>query len=88
MSAGPGETDSDPDDIWYLGQLFTNIVPLLILASMAVSLVVFAPWGRDLIYSSLPHFFTLFPLFVLAFITYVARAKLIDEDREVSIRLR
>lgn len=89
MSSGPEEREpsSDPDDIWHLGQLFTNVVPLLILASMAVSILVLAPWGRDLVYSSLSHFFTLFPLFVLAVITFVARTKLIDDEREVSLRL-
>lgn len=79
---------SDSNDVWHLGQLFSNIVPMLILLSMALTMFVLAPWGRDLLYSTLTHFFTLFPLVVLAVITYVARAKLIDEDREVSIRLR
>lgn len=89
MSSEPEEreTSSEPDDVWHLGQLFTNVVPLLIMASMAASMLVLAPWGRDIIYSSLSHFFALFPLFVLAFVTYVARTKLVDEDGEVSIRL-
>lgn len=74
---------SESFDTWELGQLWTNVMPLLILATMAASLLVLSPWGIDLPYSPLSHFFTLFPLVVLATITYITKRKLDDEEAEV-----
>lgn len=72
---------SDSIDAWELGQLLTNVMSMVILAVLAVSLVVLSPWGIDPLYSTLSHFFTLWPLLLLAIITYIAREKLAEEEK-------
>lgn len=70
-------------DTWELAQLWSIVVPLLILASMSVTLLVLSPWGISLPASALAHFFTIWPLLLLALITYIARVKLGEEETEV-----
>lgn len=72
---------SDSIDAWELGQLLTNVMSMVILAVLAVSLVVLSPWGIDPLYSTLSHFFTFWPLLLLAIITYIAREKLAEEEK-------
>lgn len=66
-----------------LSQLLVNVVAILILASMSMSLLAFAPWEIDPLFSPLSHFLTLWPLLLLAIITYIAKVKLTDEEQEV-----
>lgn len=63
--------------------VWPNVVSMLILASMTVSLLALAPWGYDILYSGTTHFLILWPLLLLALLSFVAWAKLGDEDREV-----
>lgn len=70
-------------DTWKLAQLWPVVMSLLILASMSASLLVLSPWEFDLITTGLTHFLTMWPLFLLAVITYVTRVKLGDEELEV-----
>lgn len=74
---------SDSLDIWELGQVLTNVAPLVILATLSVSLLALSPWGIDPLYSTLTHFFTFWPLLLLATLTYITYVKLMEEEREV-----
>lgn len=74
---------SESSERWELGQLAMNVMPLLILATLSASMLVLSPWGIDPLYSGLTHFFTLWPLFLLATITYIAWVKITEEEREV-----
>lgn len=86
MSSDSLGSSASKGDLWDLGQLWSNVMPLLILALMSATLLALSPWGYDLPNSLFVHFFTLFPLVVLALVTYVARAKLFDEEREIPSR--
>ncbi|WP_227356843.1 DUF6684 family protein [Haladaptatus salinisoli] len=49
-----------------------NVVPMLILLFFVVLFTVWTPWeGQPLIYA-ISHFLTIFPLLVLALLTWVA----------------
>lgn len=74
---------SDALDTWELGQVLTNVMPMLILTTLSVSLLVLSPWGIDLLYSGLTHFFTFWPLLLLAILTYITYVKLAEEEKEV-----
>lgn len=74
---------SDSFDTWELSQLWANIMPLLILATLTGTLFVLSPWGRDPLYSTLTHFLILWPLLLLATLTYIAKVKLYEEEKEV-----
>lgn len=73
----------DEFDAAELSQLFPNVVSMLIMGASTVALLALSPWGFDPLRSSLTHFFTLWPLLLLAILTYVAMVKLADEDRVV-----
>lgn len=73
----------DALDTWELSQLLANVVPLLILATLTASLLAASPWGIDPLYSTLAHFLILWPLLLLAVLTYVTKVKLYDEEAEV-----
>lgn len=77
---------SDSLDESALSQLWPTIVAILILAGMSLSLLAFSPWGIDPLNSSLSHFLTLWPLTLLAILTYVAKVKLDDMETEVPSR--
>lgn len=66
-----------------LSQFWPNVMSMLILAAISVSVLVLTPWGIDPMYSGLSHFLTFWPLLLLAILTYVAKVKLDDQDREV-----
>lgn len=70
-------------DTWELAQLWPIVMSLLILASMSVTLLVFSPWGIDLPASAFTHFLTIWPLLLLATVTYITRVKLGEEEIEV-----
>lgn len=70
-------------EIWDLTQLWPVVVPLLILASLSVSLLALPYWGVDLLYSSIAQFFILLPLVLYATLVYITKAKLDSEEREV-----
>lgn len=74
---------SDSLDIWGLSQVWVNVVPLMIMATLTLSLLVLSPWGIDPLYSSITHFLTLWPLLLLAVLTYVTRVKLLNEEKDV-----
>lgn len=63
--------------------VWPNVVSMLILASMTVSLLALGPWGYDILYSGMTHFLILWPLLLLAILSYVTWEKLVDEDRDV-----
>lgn len=52
--------------------LTVNIIPIAILAFFDLLFVVVNPWGWDLLTIALMHFLTLFPLVVLAVVTWVS----------------
>ncbi|SFS11589.1 hypothetical protein SAMN05216559_3901 [Halomicrobium zhouii] len=52
--------------------LTVNLVPLAILAFMDVLFWVVNPWGWDPLIIVVSHFLTLFPLLLLAILTYVS----------------
>lgn len=52
--------------------LTVNLIPLGILAFMDALFWVINPWGWDPLMIAVSHFLTLFPLAVLALVTYVS----------------
>lgn len=76
----------DEYDTAELSQVLPNVVSMLIMAVSTVALLALSPWGFDPLRSSLTHFFILWPLLLLAILTYVAVVKLGDEEREVPSR--
>lgn len=67
-----------------VSDLASNIAPLIILALFVLLSLVWVfwfPWRPNPLYSSLHHFLTIFPLILLALLTYVAKTKL-DEGEE------
>lgn len=49
-----------------------NVVPILILAFFFVLFVTWTPWTGEPLITLISHFLTLFPLVLLAIVTYVA----------------
>lgn len=65
--------------------LVSNLAPLVILLMFIVLSLVWGlwfPWETDFLYSSLHHFLTLFPLVLLAVVTYVTHQKLNESDEQ------
>lgn len=77
---------SNSDGVGELSQLWPNVVSMLILATMTVSLLALTPWGIDVLYSSITHFLILWPLLLLAVLTFVAKVKLAEGEREIPSR--
>lgn len=66
--------------------LTVNLVPLVILAFMDVLFLVYNPWGWDPLMVVVTHFLTLFPLLLLAIMTYVSGAIIQrDEGRSPAV---
>ncbi|MBX0296732.1 DUF6684 family protein [Haloarcula nitratireducens] len=68
-----------------VSNLSSNLAPMVIL-TVFILLPLFWfwwPWGMDPVYSPLHHFLTVFPLALLALVTYVAHEK-INEAEESS----
>ena len=61
-------------DTWL--DMLVNVVPIVVLAVLDLLVWFTNPWGWDLLYIALAHFLTLFPLFVLAVVTYLAAERL------------
>jgi len=57
-------------DTWL--DLTVNVIPIGILLVLDVLFWVVNPWGWDPFYVAITHFLTLFPLVLLAGLTYVA----------------
>lgn len=74
---------SDTLDEAALSQFWPTIMALLILATMSVSMLLFTPWGIDPLYTSVSHFLTVWPLTLLAILTYIAKLKLDEGEKEV-----
>lgn len=64
-------------------QLWPNVMSMIILGIMTVSLLAMAPWGIDVLYSGLTHFLILWPLLLLAILTYITKEKLAEEEKEI-----
>ncbi|MHB9286518.1 DUF6684 family protein [Halobacteriales archaeon Cl-PHB] len=62
--------------------LVVNIIPIGILAFFDLLFVVVNPWGWDLLTIVLMHFLTLFPLAVLAVVTWVSGAAIQGAEGE------
>ena len=62
--------------------LTVNLVPLGILAFMDALFWVFNPWGWDPLMIVVSHFLTLFPLVLLAILTYVSGAIIQRDEGE------
>lgn len=56
-----------------------NLAPVVILAYFAVVFEVVSPWEFELLPVVMTHTLTIFPLILLAFVTYLA-ARLIERD--------
>lgn len=58
-----------------------NVIPIAILAFFVVYFLAFSPWGYDPEIVVIQHFLTLFPLLMLAILTYVS-ARIVSRDEE------
>lgn len=61
--------------------LSVNVIPLVILIVLDLLFWVVNPWGWDPFYVLVAHFLTLFPLVVLAIVTYVGGA-IVQRDEQ------
>lgn len=59
--------------------LTVNLIPLGILAFMEVMFIVITPWSWDPVMVFFWHFLTVFPLVVLAVVTYIS-GRIIQRD--------
>lgn len=59
--------------------LTVNVVPLVILAFFSLLFLAINPWGWDPFVVSLTHFLTVFPLVLLALLSYLA-GLLVEQD--------
>ena len=66
-----------------LFDLVVNLIPIAILAFFSLLFIAFNPWGWSPFTVTLSQFLTLFPLFVLAVVTYVA-GRVIQRDEAES----
>lgn len=61
--------------------LVVNIIPMGILLFFVGVFLVYMPWEENLFLTVVSHFLTLFPLAMLALLTYVS-ARVISRDEE------
>lgn len=61
--------------------VLVNVVPLAILFVLDLLFWVVNPWGWDPLFVVVAHFLTLFPLTVLAILTYVSARVIQDDER-------
>lgn len=66
--------------------LTVNLIPLGILAFLDAMFWVYNPWGWDPFVIAVSHFLTLFPLLLLAILTYVAGV-VVQRDEGASVNV-
>lgn len=59
-----------------------NVIPIFILAVFFVLYVLYSPWEYDISTMVIQHFLTLFPLLMLAILSYIS-ARIVSRDEDI-----